>query len=111
MLSGTAMTLDLEDITVRQTDVNDLSRQWHLVMSNVEYPSSATAMRLLAALVMAYLRGRGCRMGTDVGRARHTEKARALIRAVSEHATDHFEDMGTFTDGVKVYLESAPRGR
>ena len=105
------MTLDLEDIRVSQTDVNDLSRQWHLVMSNVEYPSSAMAMRLLTALVMAYLRGRGCRMGTDEGRARHTEKAKALIRAVSDHATHHFDDMSQFTDGVKVYLESAPRGR
>ena len=105
------MTLDLEDIRVRQADVNDLSRQWHLVMSNVEYPSSAMAMRLLTALVMAYLRGRGFRMGTDEGRARHTEKAKALIRAVSEHATHHFDDMGQFTDGVKVYLESAPQRR
>ena len=105
------MTLDLEGIRVSGPDVNDLSRQWHSVMSNVEYPSSAMAMRLLTALVMAYLRGRGCRMGTDEGRARHTEKAKALIRAVSEHATDHFDDMGAFTDGVKVYLESAPRGR
>ena len=105
------MTLDLEDIRVSQTDVNDLSRQWHAVVSNVEYPSSGMAMRLLTALVMAYLRGRGCRMGTDEGRARHTEKAKALIRAVSEHATQHFDDMGQFTDGVKVYLESAPQRR
>ncbi len=105
------MKLDLEDIRVSQADVNDLSRQWHLVMSNVEYPSSAMAMSLLTALVMAYLRGRGCRMGTDEGLARHINKARALIRAVSEHATHHFDDMGQFTDGVRVYLESVPQRR
>ena len=105
------MTLDIEGFKVSQPDLNELSRQWHLVVSNIEYASSPVAMRLLSALIMAYLRGRGLRMGNQEGLARHMGKASALIRVVSEDATRRFDDMGRFSDTVGVYLESVPRGR
>lgn len=105
------MTLDIEGIKVSQTDLNELARQWHLVVSNIEYASSAMAMRLLSALIMAYLRGRGLRMGNQEGLVKHMGKVSALIQVVSEDATRRFDDMVRFSDTVGVYLGSVPRGR
>ncbi len=105
------VTIDLDGIRVAQHDVNDLSRQWRHVMSNVEYPPPAAAMRLLSALVMAYLRGRGCHMNDREGLERHTDKAKALIQAVAEGAAQRFDDMDRFADGVNGCLESAHKAR
>jgi hypothetical protein len=44
------MTLDIDGIRISQPDVNELSRQWQVVVMNVEYASSAVAMRVLSAL-------------------------------------------------------------
>ena len=100
------MTLDIEGIRISQSDVNELSRQWQLVVMNVEYASSAVAMRILSALVMSYLRGRGCRMGSPEGLSRHMGKAGALIRAVSEDATQRYDNMRQFEKSVSVYLST-----
>ena len=104
-LSNT-MTLDIDGIRISQPDVNELSRQWQVVVMNIEYASSAVAMRVLSALVVSYLRGRGCRMGSPEGLSRHMSKAGALIRAVSEDATQRYDDMRQFEKSVSVYLST-----
>ena len=98
------VSLELDGLKVPRADVLELSRQWRSVMSNVDYASSAIAMRVLGALVTAYLRGRGCRMGNRDGLTRHFDKASALIDAVSTEAAERFEDMCRFEKSVRIYL-------
>lgn len=100
------MSLDIEGIHISQPDINELSRQWQFVVINIEYASSAVAMRVLSALVMSYLRGRGCRMGSSEGLLRHMGKAGALIRAVSKDATRRYDNMQQFEKSVSVYLST-----
>lgn len=73
-----------KDKPTPQADVVWLALDWERLLAALEYPTRAYALRLLLALVQAFLRGQGARMGNYQGRQRHERVCASLCAAVAQ---------------------------
>ena len=98
------MRLVVDGLHIPETDTRQLSAQWCSVVRGIDYPSSGIALRVLSSLVKAYLRGRGCRMGNLRGLNRHYNKVARLTSTVLLDATERYDEMAQFKEGIRIYL-------
>ncbi len=98
------MQITIDNLSITQTDVRQLSSQWEHCVKNIDYISSGTALLVLTSLVKSYLTGRGYgTYNSNVDLATYDLAAR-LTTTVLLDATKKSKILARFHYGIQSYL-------
>jgi hypothetical protein len=98
------MQITIDNLSITQADIRQLSSQWEHCVKSIDYISSGTALLLLTSLVKSYLTGRGyATFNSNVHLATYDLAAR-LTTTVLLDATKKSKIMSKFHPGIQSYL-------
>lgn len=80
------------DFKIDEADLKDLTWSWYFTTQEIEYISAKNALAILSALVGAYLRGYGIKMGNYQGFDKHSDKKIRLMIQVLDEAVDTYPE-------------------
>ena len=93
------------EFDIDESDLKDLAWSWYFTTQEIEYVSAKNALAILAAIVGAYLRGCGIRMGNHQGFDRHSDKKIMLMVQVLTESVERYPETKRFED---AYRDLAP---
>ena len=86
------------DFGIDESDLKDLAWSWYFTTQEIEYVSAKNALAILNAIVSAYLRGCGIRMGNHQGFDKHSDKKILLMVQVLTEAVERYPEAKRFKD-------------
>jgi len=86
------------DFGIDESDLEDLAWSWYFTTQEIEYISAKNALTILNAIVGAYLRGCGIRMGNHHGFDKHSDKKILLMVQVLTEAVERYPEAKRFND-------------
>jgi len=89
------------DFGIDESDLKDLAWSWYFTTQEIEYISAKNALAILAAIVGAYLRGCGIRMGNHQGFDKHSDKKILLMVQVLTEAVERYPEAKRFEDAYR----------
>ena len=89
------------EFSIDESDLKDLAWSWYFTTQEIEYISAKNALAILNAIVGAYLRGCGIRMGNHQGFNKHSDKKILLMVQVLTEAGERYPEAKRFEDAYR----------
>ena len=90
------------DFKIDESDLKDLAWNWYFMTEEIEYISAKNALAMLSAIITAYLRGCGVKMGNSAGVDKHSDKMMLLMVRVISEAAERYPETQRFQDAYKL---------
>ena len=89
------------EFDIDESDLNDLAWSWYFTTQEIEYISAKNALAILNAIIGAYLRGCGIRMGNHQGFDKHSDKKILLMVQVLTEAVERYPEAKRFKEAYQ----------
>ncbi len=89
------------EFSIDESDLKDWAWSWYFTTQEIEYISAKNALAILKAIVGAYIRGCGIRMGNHQGFDKHSDKKILLMVQVLTEAVERYPEAKRFEDAYR----------